>query len=492
MARFQRLLLASVTVLFICVPAHAALLASANVMAPHDLEGGPQSAWDDFANQLRIAKSMGVDAVSVDVWWGKVEKVDNQFDWSYYDRLITAIENANLHWVPIMSFHQCGGNVGDNCSIPIPLWIWDRFQSQGVGRDALRYRSERDNINPEVVALWQDDLVIPQYKEFMAAFAAHFAPKGAITDEINLSMGPAGELRYPSYDAPDGAPCGFPTRGCFQSYSDPARAAFRAFVLAKYNNLAGVNSAWHDSLGNTPLTNISQIGPPDDGSPSDGRASDFISRNDHFRTQYGRDFIDWYNQSLVDHARRLLDAAIATFDSGPFRGKPLGLKMSGVHWQMMDNADHPRAAEIAAGLLQTSLGNLKDQATAFGYANILNLLASYRGRRNITFHFTCLERDDMEWDGQQHSFSLAKTLVFWVGQGAADRAIVIKGENALDGGLKSDTGWDNIWNAFHWSSYTGFTGLRINTVTTDSSLAQNRYRDFITVCKVNCSPPPPQ
>ena len=39
--------------------------------------------------------------------------------------------------------------------------------------------------------------------------------------------------------------------------------------------------------------------------------------------------------------------------------------MSGVHWQMMDNAEHPRTAEIAAGLLQTSLGSLKDQATAF-------------------------------------------------------------------------------------------------------------------------------
>src|SRR5436305_3744693 len=109
MARFQRLLLASVTVFLICVPAHAALLASANVMAPLDLEGGPKSAWDDFANQLRIAKSMGVDAVSVDIWWGKVEKLDNQFDWSYYDRLITAIENAVKGG---MKVSHCGGRKG--------------------------------------------------------------------------------------------------------------------------------------------------------------------------------------------------------------------------------------------------------------------------------------------------------------------------------------------------------------------------------------------
>jgi hypothetical protein len=186
----------------------------------------------------------------------------------------------------------------------------------------------------------------------------------------------------------------------------------------------------------------------------------------------------------------MLDAAIATFGGGPFTEKPIGLKMAGVHWQMMDNADHPRAAEMAAGLIQTSIKNVKDEATAFGYQNILSMVASYRGHAKIDFHFTCLEKDDMEWDGASHAFSLAKTLVFWVAESAADKGILIKGENALEGGAESDDGWDNIWNAFHWAAYTGLTVLRINSVTTDSSVGQNRYRDFIAVCKTNCSPPP--
>jgi hypothetical protein len=476
---------------FICMPAHGALLATANVMAPLDLDAAPPGAWDAFSAQLKIAKSMGIDAVSVDVWWGKVERTgDNVFDWSYYDRIVAAVEAAGLHWVPIMSFHQCGGNVGDSCNIPIPVWIWDRFKDQGVSREALQYRSERDNVSSEVVAVWQDKLVVPQYQEFMNAFQSHFSAKAAITDEINLSMGPAGELRYPSYNAHDGAACGFPTRGCFQAYSGSAQAEFRAYVLNKYHDLAGVNAAWKDSLGNTPLTDVAQIGPPDDQDPANGRAAAFISRDDEFRTQYGRDFIDWYNQSLVDHGHRLLDAAIATFSGGAFKNTPISLKMAGVHWQMMDSADHPRVAEIAAGLIQTSIGSLKDEAHGFGYQNILNMIASYRGRAKIDFHFTCLEKDDMEWDGSNHAFSLAKTLVFWVAQGAADKGLVIKGENALDGGVMSDHGWDNIWNAFHWAAYTGLTVLRINAVTTDSDVGQRRYRDFIAVCKVNCSPPP--
>ena len=476
---------------FICMPAHGALLATANVMAPLDLDAAPPGAWDAFSAQLKIAKSMGIDAVSVDVWWGKVERTgDNVFDWSYYDRIVAAVEAAGLHWVPIMSFHQCGGNVGDSCNIPIPVWIWDRFKDQGVSREALQYRSERDNVSSEVVAVWQDKLVVPQYQEFMNAFQSHFSAKAAITDEINLSMGPAGELRYPSYNAHDGAACGFPTRGCFQAYSGSAQAEFRAYVLNKYHDLAGVNAAWKDSLGNTPLTDVAQIGPPDDQDPANGRAAAFISRDDEFRTQYGRDFIDWYNQSLVDHGHRLLDAAIAIFSGGAFKNTPISLKMAGVHWQMMDSADHPRVAEIAAGLIQTSIGSLKDEAHGFGYQNILNMIASYRGRAKIDFHFTCLEKDDMEWDGSNHAFSLAKTLVFWVAQGAADKGLVIKGENALDGGVMSDHGWDNIWNAFHWAAYTGLTVLRINAVTTDSAVGQRRYRDFIAVCKVNCSPPP--
>jgi hypothetical protein len=136
-------LLIAILATFLCVPARGALLATANVMAPLDLDAGPPGAWDTFNAQLKIAKSMGVDAVSVDVWWGKVERAgDNVFDWSYYDRIEAAIEAAGLHWVPIMSFHQCGGNVGDSCNIPIPGWIWDRYKGQGISKEALQYRSE--------------------------------------------------------------------------------------------------------------------------------------------------------------------------------------------------------------------------------------------------------------------------------------------------------------------------------------------------------------
>ena len=53
--------------------------------------------WGAFTNDLNAVKAYGVDAVSVDVWWGLVEASgDNQFSWGYYDQLFATITNAGL------------------------------------------------------------------------------------------------------------------------------------------------------------------------------------------------------------------------------------------------------------------------------------------------------------------------------------------------------------------------------------------------------------
>jgi len=37
--------------------------------------------------------------------------------------LVQLAKNAGLKVQAIMSFHQCGGNVGDSCNIPLPQWV---------------------------------------------------------------------------------------------------------------------------------------------------------------------------------------------------------------------------------------------------------------------------------------------------------------------------------------------------------------------------------
>ncbi|MDR9405211.1 MAG: family 14 glycosylhydrolase [Halothece sp. Uz-M2-17] len=252
-----------------------------NALAPLEIKN--EQEWHDFRQQLAIAQKMGIDAIVTDIWWGKVEKEgDQQFNWSYYDRLLQEIETAHLHWIPILSFHQCGGNVGDNCDIPIPAWIWTHFPD--IAPQTLQYVSEKGNASSEVVSLWSDQWVMSEYQEFMVAFLQRYGKRADIIDEIQISLGSAGELRYPAYNAHDDYE--YPHRGYFQAYSQLAQVSFRNSVRDRYGNLSTINRKWH-----TNLTSYTQIRPPQ-------QAEAFVQQQDYVKTQYGRDFIDWYRNLI--------------------------------------------------------------------------------------------------------------------------------------------------------------------------------------------------
>jgi beta-amylase len=126
-------------------------LATAGVMAPLDIRD--DAARQEFQRLLGEAKGIGVDTVSVDVWWGKVEKDgDQQFDWSYYDQVFDRIRQAGLKIVPILSFHKCGGGPGDDCHIPMPGWLWSAFTAEGLTANDLEYESETGAIQDDALA----------------------------------------------------------------------------------------------------------------------------------------------------------------------------------------------------------------------------------------------------------------------------------------------------------------------------------------------------
>lgn len=433
---------------------------SANVMAPLEV-----SNWTEFSNQLATVEAYGVDAVTVDVWWGKVEAAgDNQFNWSYYDQIFQVITSRGLDIVPIFSFHQCGGNVGDTCNIPLPSWLWGKYQGatlNGVTLDinGLKHRSEQGNFSNETVQGWATQLVQNEYQAFTQAFVARYGTTYANRmQEINVSLGPAGELRYPSYNGHDSG-TGYPTRGALQAYSPLAVKSFQQWAIAKYGTLAGINAAWGSSV-----TNISQVQPP-------SNAGFFFSSGDYRNTTYGKDLIDWYNKSLVDHGERMLDTVLAALGTS-FPGAEIGYKIPGVHWSM--TGPTPRAAEVTAGLVQTSV-NMSAVNTGRGYANIVGLANRVADSgRGVILHFTCLEFNDENFAPQ---YSQAKTLVGWVGAEAGRQGVKIKGENALAGGITSNTGWNNVNQAFDTFPYLGMTVLRVGEVA--SGTGATRYAQFI-------------
>lgn len=441
-------------------PANARPFTS-NVMAPLMIgnifnpdDPGSASAWNDFQNQLNLMKHLGANSVSTDVWWGIIEgRGDGNFDWRYYDKMSTAIANAGLKWVPILSFHQCGGNVGDSCNIPIPSWIWSKYIGRGSVKSAndLKYQSEEDHFNQETVSVWGTPLVVADYQNVMRAFQTHYQGRAGIISEVNISLGPAGELRYPSYNSHD-PDAGYPSRGRLQAYSRLARESFRSFMRLKYGAAQAQNAS-----------------PPDDNSSA--RAQTFFEQQQQY-SQFGKDFFDWYSSSLRTHGQTVLTAAIQTFNAqgSPFRGIPIGAKVPGVHWRMA--IDH--GAELAAGLISTSAGDLNSDATAHGYRPIISVfrgLQSLSGAPQITMHFTCLEMDDSS--GGQDVGSLAKSLVHWVATEAHNQSVPIKGENALGGAVYDNHAWDNINDAVNTAGFEGITVLRM----TDLSQSQTgQYR----------------
>lgn len=227
-----------------------------------------------FSRALREIAATGAHGVAVDVWWGAVERTPKNYDFQGYRALAAAVRDAGLRLQVVLSFHACGGNVGDDAAIPLPAWVEeaaqgdaDLFYADAPRGGALGRR------NPECVSLFADGdcgalggrSPLQCYRDFMEAFRAEFekelgagrkqgkrknkakssgtaangdgargecageeeeeeaTPLLAVIDEVVVGAGPCGELRYPSYFEPHG--WRFPGVGEFQCHDRRARAS---------------------------------------------------------------------------------------------------------------------------------------------------------------------------------------------------------------------------------------------------------------------------
>lgn len=477
-----------------------------NVMAPLWISdwnsNGPE--WTAFIDMLDNASAKGVDAVAVDVWWGAVQPTNSlTYKWDYYDKIFQAIISRGMDIVPTMSFHKCGGGVGDGTgggcggpaathpAIPVPAWVWDDVPYCVSGFcpniPADKYVSEYGNISEEAITPWgsyHNSFRYSNMEEFMRKFSDRYstAPRNYTSDiqEIAISTGPSGELRYPSYAPHDhgsgfGNPSVYPGRGVFQCYSSNAKSSFRGWVYNKYGSVNGVKLAWGIT---NPTFSYDDISPPSDH-------ENFINTGAYHSTTYGKDFTRWYNESLVEHGRQILHRAISAFSDGPLATKPLSIKMPGVHWHTGSGSPIRRAPEVAAGIIHTDQ-DYSSVNTGHGYYPILNMLQDIQNQRKlpIVFHYTALEKPNVN---SGPAYSTAQDQVGWLANASWNKNIKIKGENALAGGLYSwgsstSDGWQHIRNAFdrHVSQrYYGLTILRGSDVTNGGE-AELQFNNFIT------------
>lgn len=371
---------------------------------------------------LHTLKQAGVEGVMVDVWWGIVERAGpKQYDFSAYRRLFHKVAAAGLKVQAVMSFHAAGGNVGDTCKIPLPKWVLEI----GEHNPDIFYTDKQAHRNKECLSLGCDEITlfwgrtpVEMYRDFIDAFADNFDYMfGSVVTEVTVGLGPAGELRYPSYPEGDGR-WRFPGVGEFQCYD--------RYMLEDLQSTADAIDKPEWGHG----------GPHDAGSYNSRswETGFFVSQGGNWNSEYGHFFLSWYSGLLLKHADRILGAAAEVLNK---HGRPrvfsscleaadghvvyefepacrLGAKLAGVHWWFKSRA---HAAELTAGYYNT-----RDRD---GYDPVMVVLK----RHHATLSFTCVEMRDCEHppEGRCSPQGLLQQVI----ECSERHGVPLAGENAL-------------------------------------------------------------
>ncbi|KQK15872.1 hypothetical protein BRADI_1g25440v3 [Brachypodium distachyon] len=425
-----------------------------NVMLPLDVVSVDNKfeKGDKLRAQLKKLTEAGVDGVMIDVWWGLVEgKGPKAYDWSAYKQVFELVQEAGLKLQAIMSFHQCGGNVGDVVNIPIPQWVRDIgatdpdiFCTNRSGKRNIEYLTLGVDDQP----LFHGRTAIQMYTDYMASFRENmkeFLNAGVIVD-IEVGLGPAGEMRYPSYPQSQGWV--FPGIGEFICYDKYLVADFKA-AAAK----AG-HPEWEL--------------PDDAGEYNDTpEKTQFFKDNGTYVTEKGDFFLSWYSNKLIKHGDKILDEANKVFVGYTVQ---LAIKISGIHWwYRVPN----HAAELTAGYY-----NLDDRD---GYRTIARMLK----RHHASLNFTCAEMRDSEQSSEAKS--APEELVQQVLSAGWREGLDVACENAL--GRYDATGYNTILRNARPKGVNksgppehklhGFTYLRLS----DELLQGQNYVTFQTFVK---------
>ncbi|EME29711.1 Beta-amylase 1, chloroplastic [Galdieria sulphuraria] len=351
-------------------------------------------------------KKLGVEGLMVDIWFGLVEKEPRQYDWKPYIELCQLMKSANLKLQTVLSFHRCGGNVGDRCYIPLPKWIFAVAEN-----DSDIFFKDRDGSADDEYLSWGIDeepvlmgrTAVQVYQDFFISFRETFREFfGNVISQVQIGLGPAGELRYPSYQLNKWTFCGVGEFQCFDKY-----------LLGRLQSEA-------DKHG------ISEWGHPpyakDVGFYNSSPSETLFFRDDGgmWNTRYGDFFLNWYSNELIQHADRVLTAATQVFfdlsnPNNDFTGQfHLAVKVAGVHWHFRSKA---HASELTAGYYNTRYRN--------GYSPIFRVLKKHEA----TVVFTCMEMKDN--NQPKDCYCSPEDLVGLIVRSSIANNISFAGENAV-------------------------------------------------------------
>ncbi|KAK1420194.1 hypothetical protein QVD17_21586 [Tagetes erecta] len=107
---------------------------------------------DGLMDQLKQLKSIGVDGVSVNTWWGIVEANNpRDYNWDGYKQLFRMVLEAGFNKIQVvMSFHECDDH---DPHISLPKWI----KEIGQQNPDIYFTDKDGRRNPECLSWGIDD-----------------------------------------------------------------------------------------------------------------------------------------------------------------------------------------------------------------------------------------------------------------------------------------------------------------------------------------------
>lgn len=263
---------------------------------------------------LRALKLLGVDGVELPVSWAVVQPGSgDRFEWVGYLAVADMVRDAGLSLR--VSLHTHGS--------ALPVWVAD---------PDILFTDRSGNRREGCLSFAVDELPVlagrsplEAYEAFFRSFADAFQDfLGTTITDVTVSLGPNGELRYPSYPPGTDGADGYAGVGEFQCYDKHMLARLKLHAESSGQPLWGLSGP-HDA--------------PQYGASPESSAF-FREPGGSCETAYGGFFLSWYAGELLGHGDRVLAAA-----SRVFAGKPVELsaKVPFLHHRS-------RPAEATAGL----------------------------------------------------------------------------------------------------------------------------------------------
>ena len=199
--------------------------------------GADSQKREDLAQSLSrmrelcpLAHALGFNGIESYVKWNFVEHDKGNYDWSYYDAIVTEARKYGLRWFPLL----IAGS-----AYALPGWYHDSPLNSG-------FICLEHGLGNDIQSIFCENQT-PFVHGFLRAFGTHYEPMNVL---LGVRLGPSGNYGESQY--PAGGNWGYkwqPQHIHIGWWAGDAHAAphFQSCLRSKYSDIAALNQAWGES-----------------------------------------------------------------------------------------------------------------------------------------------------------------------------------------------------------------------------------------------------